>query len=94
MDPAPTAGGEGCPPNVSYCPAFVRPPETAALSFVDFLYFSTITLATVGYGDLVPALRLGRALAVLEGLMGQLYLVTVVALVVSHIGWRRPGDLG
>ena len=60
----------------------------------DYLYFSFITLATVGYGDLVPALRLGRALAVLEGLMGQLYLVTVVALVVSHIGWRRPGDLG
>ena len=57
----------------------------------DYVYFSFITLATVGYGDLVPALRLGRALAVLEGLMGQLYLVTVVALVVSRIGWRSPG---
>jgi hypothetical protein len=57
----------------------------------DYVYFSFITLATVGYGDLVPALRLGRALAVLEGLMGQLYLVTVVALLVSRLGWRRPG---
>jgi hypothetical protein len=56
----------------------------------DYVYFSFITLATVGYGDLVPALRLGRALAVLEGLMGQIYLVTVVALVVSRLGWRRP----
>jgi hypothetical protein len=55
------------------------------------MYFSFITLATVGYGDLVPALQLGRALAVLEGLTGQLYLVTVVALVVSRIGWRGPG---
>ena len=57
----------------------------------DYVYFSFITLATVGYGDLVPALGLGRALAVLEGLLGQLYLVTVVALVVSRIGRRRSG---
>jgi len=55
-----------------------------------YTYFSFITLATVGYGDYVPALSLGRALAVLEGLTGQLYLVTVVALVVSRLG-RGPG---
>jgi ion channel len=54
----------------------------------DYTYFSFITLATVGYGDFTPALRLGRALAVLEGLMGQLYLVTVVALVVSNLAGR------
>lgn len=54
-----------------------------------YLYFSFITLAAVGYGDFVPALRLGRALAVLEGLIGQLYLVTVVALVVGSLVSRR-----
>jgi hypothetical protein len=52
----------------------------------EYTYFSFITLATVGYGDFVPMLSLGRALAVLEGLIGQLYLVTVVALVVSRLG--------
>jgi hypothetical protein len=52
----------------------------------EYTYFSFITLATVGYGDYVPVLSLGRALAVLEGLLGQLYLVTVVALVVSRLG--------
>jgi hypothetical protein len=57
----------------------------------DYTYFSFITLATVGYGDFVPALRLGRALAVLEGLSGQLYLVTVVALVVGNLGRGRAG---
>jgi hypothetical protein len=62
-----------------------RPPADRS----DYLYFSYITLATVGYGDFVPALRLGRALAVLEGLMGQVYLVTVVALIVSNLGLRR-----
>ena len=55
----------------------------------DYMYFSFVTLATVGYGDYVPALRLGRAMAVLEGLAGQLYLVTVVALLVSNLGRPR-----
>jgi hypothetical protein len=53
------------------------------------LYFSYVTLATIGYGDYTAAGNLGRALAVLEALMGQLYLVTVVAVVVTRLG--RPG---
>lgn len=54
-----------------------------------FVYFSFVTLATVGYGDLVPAEGLPRALAVLEAIMGQLYMVTVVALAVSRLGSKR-----
>ena len=50
------------------------------------LYFSYVTLATVGYGDYTAAGDLGRILAVTEALLGQLYLVTVVALLVSHLG--------
>ena len=53
------------------------------------LYFSYVTLATLGYGDYTAAGNLGRALAVLEALMGQLYPVTVVAVVVTRLG--RPG---
>lgn len=53
------------------------------------LYFSFTTLATLGYGDYTPAQNLGRSLAVLEALIGQLYLVTVVAVVVTRLG--RPG---
>jgi hypothetical protein len=55
----------------------------------DYLYFSYITLATVGYGDYVPVLSVGRALAVIEALTGQLYLVTVVALLVANLSGRR-----
>ncbi|MET0512916.1 MAG: potassium channel family protein [Thermoleophilaceae bacterium] len=54
----------------------------------DYLYFSYVTLSTVGYGDLVAATDVGRALAVSEALIGQIYLVTVVALIVSNL---RPG---
>lgn len=53
------------------------------------LYFSFITLATVGYGDYTPAGDLGRSLAVVEALVGQLYLVTVLALLVSRMRGRR-----
>jgi hypothetical protein len=57
------------------------------------LYFSFTTLTTVGYGDLVAASDLGRTLAIFEALLGQIYLVTVVSLLVSNLGRparRRP----
>lgn len=50
------------------------------------VYFAYITLATVGYGDLVPANDVVRGLAITEALIGQLYLVSVVALVIGNIG--------
>jgi Ion channel len=51
----------------------------------DFLYFSFTTLTTVGYGDLTAASNLGRSLAVTEALLGQIYLVTVVAVIISNL---------
>ena len=56
---------------------------------VDFTYFSLVTLATVGYGDFTPANPMPRMLAAIEGLTGQLYLVTVVAVAVSRVRTRR-----
>jgi voltage-gated potassium channel len=52
----------------------------------DDLYFSFVTLTTVGYGDLTPATSLGRSFAVLEALLGQIYLVTIVSVLVSRLG--------
>jgi hypothetical protein len=51
----------------------------------DFLYFSFATLTTVGYGDLIAATNVGRSLAITEALIGQIYLVTVVALIVGNL---------
>jgi hypothetical protein len=55
----------------------------------DFLYFSYSTLTTVGYGDLVAATNLGRSLAITEALLGQIYLVTVVALIIGNLARPR-----
>lgn len=55
----------------------------------DFVFFSYTTLTTTGYGDLVPAGQPGRMLAGLEMMIGQIFLVTLVAGLVSL--WR-PGE--
>jgi hypothetical protein len=49
----------------------------------DFAYFSYITMATVGYGDLTPTIGLPRTNAVLEALIGQIFLVVLVARLVG-----------
>lgn len=55
----------------------------------DYVYFSFSTITTTGYGDLSAASDLGRMLSVTEALIGQLYLVTVVAVLVSNLGRPR-----
>jgi hypothetical protein len=55
----------------------------------DFLFFSYTTLTTTGYGDLVPAGQVGRMVSGLEMMLGQIFLVTLVAGLVSL--WR-PGE--
>jgi voltage-gated potassium channel len=52
----------------------------------DYTYFSFVTMATVGYGDLTAQAGIGRALAVTEGLLGQIYLVTTGAALVGNLG--------
>jgi uncharacterized membrane protein len=71
---------------LSHEPFFSNHPVTTAW---DFLYFSYVTMTTMGYGDLVAAESLGQLAAVCEALMGQTYLVTVVALAVSKLGAQR-----
>ena len=55
-----------------------------------FQYFSFTTLTTLGYGDFTAAGNSGRAVAVLEALIGQIFLVTLVARLVS--AFRAPGE--
>ncbi len=59
--------------------------SNAAVTQSQQIYFSFTTLTTTGYGDLTPTLNLGRALSVLEMLIGQIYLVTVIGLLIGNL---------
>jgi len=52
------------------------------------VYFSFVTLTTAGFGDFTARTDLGHTLTVFEALIGQIYLVTVVSLIVSNLGRR------
>jgi ion channel len=58
----------------------------------EYLYFSFVTLTTLGFGDLSPDVGLPQALTVFEALTGQVFLVTMVARLVTL--WGRQGTLG
>jgi hypothetical protein len=58
------------------------------LSRTSAIYFSFVTLATLGYGDIVPRTEVARGLAILEGVGGQLFLAVLVARLISLYSTR------
>jgi hypothetical protein len=70
-----------------HSPFFVQIDQS---SWLDRVYFSFVTLTTAGYGDLTAAGDVGRVVAITEAVVGQLYLVSVVAVVVGNLGRTRP----
>jgi|GEM_PF-7084237 len=65
--------------------AYVFPPNHSATGLSDFLYFSFITLATVGYGDIAPVSNAARACTVVEIVIGQFWVLVVLAIVLSRL---------
>ena len=63
---------------------------TAAFSQNSAIYFSFVTLATLGYGDITPRGDVARGLAIVEGVGGQLFLAVLVARLVSL--YSKPGN--
>ena len=57
----------------------------AAATSAHSVYFSFVTLTTVGYGDFTARTNLGRTLSMTEALLGQIYLVTIVAAIVGGL---------
>ncbi len=75
-----TAGGE----------AIVRNEADPSEHATQLLYFSFVTLTTLGYGDIAPEGQLAQMFAVAEAVIGQLYLTIFVArLVALYVGHRR-----
>ena len=65
-------------------PGAFRVPEGESPNSASLAYFSFVTLATLGYGDISPVNILARDLAVLEAIMGQLYLVILISRLVTE----------
>jgi Ion channel len=63
---------------------------TGQFSQASAIYFSFVTLATLGYGDIVPRADVARGIAIVEGVGGQLFLAVLVARLVSL--YSKPGN--
>ncbi len=68
----------------SSVPAFGEPQESST-----FTYLSLTTMSTLGIGDVVPTTELSRLLVSSEAVLGQVFLVTIVAIVVSQFAGGR-----
>jgi voltage-gated potassium channel len=58
-------------------------PFQAGYPFYRYIYYTFITLATVGYGDIVPLTPIARSMSILISVTGQLYIAVVIALLVG-----------
>ncbi len=64
----------------------------AEAKFYDFIYFSYITLTTIGFGDISPVHQIARSFTVLVGLFGQLYLTILVAIIIGkYLAFENQG---
>lgn len=74
-----------CLLQINLTPAFNNIPETTKwyALFPEFIYFSFVTLTTLGFGDISPSIPLSRVFVYFEAVVGQLYLTILVASLVG-----------
>ena len=65
---------------------------SGTLESEDLLYFSFVTLTTLGYGDVLPLSTLGKRLAMLEASMGSIYMTVIVAMIVGRYMSMHSSD--
>ena len=66
-----------------FSPAAFHFPEGVIASRSDFIYYSFVTISTLGYGDIIPVSPLAKNMSILLSISGQLYLAMIVALLVG-----------
>jgi hypothetical protein len=70
-------------------PASFGGSPSGGLDLSGAIYFSFVTIATLGYGDVIPASEPARGLSIVEGVSGQMYLAVLVARLVSLYSRER-----
>jgi uncharacterized membrane protein len=72
-------------------PAILFPGEIVP-QFNDYMYFSFVTLTTLGFGDVTPQAHLARSIVVLIAVTGQLYMTILIAMLVGKFLSRSQGQ--
>ena len=72
-------------------PGSIRFADNTQAQFSAVLYFSYVSLLTIGYGDITPVSALARTLVVLEGLLGMAFTTVLLAVLVAKVP-RRGED--
>ncbi len=71
-----------------------NPPGEILQNRSDFIYYSFVTMTTLGYGDITPADSLSRSLSIFFSVAGQLYLTMIIAMLVGkYLGQKTTNDL-
>jgi uncharacterized membrane protein len=85
MPPSAASGDAAAPPVPAPTPHETHNGRDLRMKLLDrrFLYFSFVTLTTVGYGDITPVSPFARALSALEAIIGQMYIAVLVARLVG-----------
>jgi voltage-gated potassium channel len=72
--------------------AYLLPSNITEPTFVTFLYYSFITMSTVGYGDITPRIPETQTLAYLTAISGQLYVAIIIAFLVGKLLMHSPAN--
>lgn len=76
-----------------FVPASFSHVDAAEIGFSTFTYYGLVTLTTLGYGDITPSTAMARSLSTFTALIGQLYLVIIMALIIGkYLNVNKPAD--
>ena len=69
-----------------------NPPGEILGTHTDFIYYSFVTMTTLGYGDITPTDSLSRSISIFFSVAGQLYLTMIIAMLVGKYLGQSPVD--
>ena len=78
---------------IFFFPDSVNFPGTDIPDMAESIYFTFVTMSTLGYGDVLPTIPITRSLSVLVSVSGQIYLTVIIAMLVGkYISLKQYGD--